>query len=77
MDRYGFPASGPKRKVTVRKTGDFVTVVKGKNMGLKGIRLKTVRFRGSFDIRLNAKVVSFSRSHIRKTFSADGYDYHF
>jgi len=77
MDRYGFPASGPKRKVAGWKTGDFVTVVKGRNAGLRGVRLKTVRFGGSFDIRTDGKVVSVSRNYICKTFSADGYDYHF
>jgi 5-methylcytosine-specific restriction endonuclease McrA len=77
MDKYGFPASGPKQKIPDWKTGDFVTVVKGKNAGLHGIRLKTVRFKGNFDIRLNGKILSVSRNHIRKSFSADGYDYQF
>jgi len=77
MNEFGFPATKPKQKVLGWKTGDFVNVIAGKNNGLRGVRLKTIRFKGSFAIKHNEKILNVSRKHIQKTFSADGYDYHF
>jgi len=77
MNEFGFPATKPKQKGLGWKTGDFVNVIAGKNNGLRGVRLKTIRFKGSFAIKHKEKILNVSRKHIQKTFSADGYDYHF
>ncbi|NER08528.1 MAG: hypothetical protein F6K17_41340, partial [Okeania sp. SIO3C4] len=50
-------------------------VVKGKNMGLKGVRIKTVRSKGNFDIRHGDKILSVSRNHIQPIHRRDGYNY--
>ena len=36
-----------KKPVPGWKTGDIINVVKGKNAGLKGVRIKTVRSKGN------------------------------
>jgi len=77
MNKYGFPASNAKQKVLGWKTGDFVNVIKGKNIRLKCVRLKTVRFKGNFDIRIDDKIFSVSKQHIVKCFASDGYNYQF
>lgn len=79
-DKYGFPRQGykAKRKVEGWSTGDIVSVVTGKFAGLNGMRLKTVRFKGNFDIRLNPeKVIGVSRNDIKRVHQRDGYDYKF
>ena len=77
MDKYGFPRIGYKAKKPVPgwKTGDIINVVKGKNAGLKGVRIKTVRTKGSFDIRQGDKILSVSRNHIQPVHRRDGYNY--
>ncbi|NEQ39296.1 MAG: hypothetical protein F6K40_24805 [Okeania sp. SIO3I5] len=79
MDKYGFPRQGYKAKKPVPgwKTGDIINVVKGKNAGLKGVRIKTVRSKGNFDVRHRDKILSVSRSHIQPIHSGDGYNYSF
>jgi len=80
IDKYGFPRNGYKVKRPVKdwKTGDIVNVVAGKNAGLKGVRLKTVRTKGNFDIRVNPdKIVSVSYHHIQAVHRQDGYGYSF
>jgi 5-methylcytosine-specific restriction endonuclease McrA len=79
-DKYGFPRKGykAKRKVKGWNTGDIVSVIAGKFAGLIGFRLKTIRFKGNFDIRLNPeKVISVNRKDLQKTHSKDGYGYGF
>jgi 5-methylcytosine-specific restriction endonuclease McrA len=79
-DKYGFPRKGykAKRKVEGWNTGDIVSVITGKFAGLFGYRLKTVRFKGNFDIRLTPeKVISVSRNHLEMVHSKDGYGYCF
>jgi hypothetical protein len=77
MDRYGFPRKGykPKNPPKEWRTGDIVHVVAGKKKGVRSARIKTVRSKGSFDLRVNGKVVSVSRNHIQSVFKKDGYDY--
>ncbi len=80
MDKFGFPRKGykPKQKVPNWSTGDIVNVVAGKQVGLRNVRLKTVRAKGSFDIKLsNKKVISVSRNHIIPVHRSDGYSYSF
>ncbi|NEO51645.1 MAG: HNH endonuclease [Okeania sp. SIO3B5] len=79
MDKYGFPRKGYKAKKPVPgwKTGDIINVVKGKNAGLKGVRIKTVRTKGNFDIRDGDKILSVSRNHIQPVHRRDGYNYSF
>jgi len=80
IDKYGFPRKGYKVKRPVKdwKTGDMKNVVAGKNAGLRGVRLKGVRAKGNFDIRVNPeKVVSVSRNHIQAVHRQDGYGYSF
>jgi len=79
MDKYGFPRRGYKAKKPVAgwKTGDIINVVKGKNIGLKGVRIKTVRSKGNFDIRHGDAIVSVSRNHIQPIHRRDGYNYSF
>ena len=80
MDKFGFPRKGykPKQKVLNWKTGDIVNVVAGKQVGLRNVRIKTVRSKGSFDLRMsNQKVVSVSRNHIKPVHKSDGYSYSF
>jgi len=79
MDKYGFPRIGYKAKKPVPgwKTGDIINVVKGKNAGLKGVRIKTVRSKGNFDIRHGDKILSVSRNHIQPVHRRDGYNYSF
>ena len=79
MDKYGFPRKGYRAKKPVPgwKTGDIINVVKGKNNGLKGVRIKTVRSKGNFDIRHGDKILSVSRNHIQPIHSGDGYNYSF
>ncbi|NET76476.1 MULTISPECIES: RNA-guided endonuclease IscB [Okeania] len=79
MDKYGFPRIGYKAKKPVPgwKTGDIINVVKGKNAGLKGVRIKTVRSKGNFDIRQGDKILSVSRNHIQPVHRRDGYNYSF
>ena len=78
MDKFGFPRQGykPKQKVPNWKTGDIVNVIAGKQVGLRNVRLKTVRRKGSFDIKLlNKKLVSVSRNQIKTVHKSDGYSY--
>ena len=80
IDKYGFPRKGYKVKCPVKdwKTGDMKNVVAGKNAPIRGVRLKTVRAKGNFDIRLNSeKVVSVSRNHIQAVHRQDGFSYSF
>ena len=79
MDKYGFPRKGYQAKKPAGgwKTGDIVNVVKGKNNGLKGVRIKTVRSKGNFDIRHGDKILSVSRNHIEPIHSGDGDNYSF
>ena len=79
MDKYGFPRKGyqAKKPVPGWKTGDIVNVVKGKNNGLKGVRIKTVRSKGNFEIRHRDKILSVSRNHIEPIHRRDGYNYSF
>jgi len=79
-DKFGFPRKGyaAKKKVQGWNTGDIVSVESGKFAGLKGMRLKTVRFKGCFDIRLSPeKVISVSRKDLKMVHQKDGYDYKF
>jgi 5-methylcytosine-specific restriction endonuclease McrA len=79
-DKYGFPRQGYKAKQKVKgwNTGDIVSVISGKFAGLNGKRLKTVRFKGCFDIRLAPeKVISVNRKDLRPVHRQDGYDYNF
>ena len=76
MDKFGFPRKGykPKQKVPNFHTGDIVNVIAGKQEGLRNVRLKTVRAKGSFDIKLsNKKIVSVSRNQIKTVHKSDGY----
>ncbi|OZH52915.1 HNH endonuclease [Hydrocoleum sp. CS-953] len=79
MDKYGFPRKGYQAKKPVGgwKTGDIINFVKGKNIGLKGVRIKTVRSKGNFDIRHGDKILSVSRNHIQPIHRRDGYNYSF
>ena len=79
MDKYGFPRKGYKAKKPVPgwKTGDIINVINGKNAGLKGVRIKTVRSKGNFDIRHEDKILSVSRNHIQAIHRRDGYNYSF
>lgn len=80
MDKFGFPRQGykPKQKVPHWNTGDIVNVIAGKQAGLRNLRLKTVRHKGNFDIKLsNKKVISVSRNHMIPVHRADGYSYSF
>lgn len=80
IDKYGFPRKGYKAKQKAKgwNTGDIVSVITGKFAGIVGRRLKTVRFKGSFDIRLSAeKVISVSRNDIKAVQRRDGYNYSF
>ncbi len=73
MDKWEFPNQGDKSQgykknnsSTDWKTGCIVNVVGGKNANLKGFRLKTVRAKGNFDIRLGTfKVLSVSRNPVK------------
>lgn len=79
-DKYGFPRKGykAKQKVKAWNTGDIVSVVAGKHAGITGKRLKTVRFKGQFDIRLSSeKVIGVSRNDIKAVHRKDGYSYSF
>ena len=80
-DKYGFPRKGykAKQKVLGWNTGDIVSVVLGKHSGVKNKPIKTVRFKGNFDIRLSEceKVISVSRNHLRVIHHKDGYNYKF
>jgi 5-methylcytosine-specific restriction endonuclease McrA len=79
-DKYGFPRKGyrAKQKVKNWNTGDIVSVVAGKFAGITGKRLKTVRFKGNFDIRYRKElVISVSRNDIKAVHRKDGYDYRF
>ena len=44
MDKYGFPRQVYKAKQSIAgwKTEDIINLVKGKNAGLRGVRIKTV-----------------------------------
>ena len=80
MDKKGFPRKGykPKQKVPNWSTGDIVNVIAGKQVGLRNVRLKAVRAKGSFDIKLsNKKIISVSPNHIIPVHRADGYSYSF
>ncbi len=82
MDKNGFPRKGykPKQPVKGWKTGDIVNVMAGKNAGLRGVRIKTVRTKGNFEICVNAspgKVLSASRNHIQLVHREEGYSYSF
>ncbi|NEQ35533.1 MAG: HNH endonuclease [Okeania sp. SIO3I5] len=79
MDKYGFPRKGYKatKPVPGWKTGDIINVVKGQNIGLKGVRIKTVRSKGNFDIRHQDEILSVSRNHIQPVHRRDGYNYSF
>jgi transcription antitermination factor NusG len=78
IDKFGFPRKGykAKQKVVGWSTGDIVSVVSGKFAGLRGKRLKTVRFKGGFDIRLSPeKVISVNRKDLKAIHRNDGYSY--
>ncbi|MDJ0746471.1 MAG: RNA-guided endonuclease IscB [Xenococcaceae cyanobacterium MO_167.B27] len=80
MDKYGFPRKGykPKQKVLNWNTGDIVSVIAGKNAGLRNIRIKTVRSKGNFEVRRPDKTIaSVSRNHIIPVHRKDGYSYSF
>ncbi|NES86604.1 MAG: HNH endonuclease, partial [Moorea sp. SIO2B7] len=80
MDKFGFPRKGykAKQKVLSWKTGALVNVVAGKQAGLKIVRIKTVRAKGNFDIKLSkVKVIYVSRNHIIPVHRTDGYSYSF
>ncbi len=80
MDKYGFPRKGykPKQKVPGWNTGDIVSVIAGKNAGLRNVRIKTVRCKGNFDVRRPDKTVaSVSKNHIIPIHRKDGYSYTF
>lgn len=77
MNKFGFPAVSSKQKTKDWKTGDFVNVIDGKHKGLKGVRLKTVRFKGNFDIKINDHIINTAKKNLKKVFSSDGYDYFF
>jgi 5-methylcytosine-specific restriction endonuclease McrA len=80
IDKYGFPRKGyaAKKKVPNWNTGDIINVVSGKYIGLKGKRLKSVRFKGSFGIQLDSKiVVSVAKKHLNTIHRKDGYEYKF
>ena len=79
MDKYGFPRKGyqAKKPVPGWKTGDIINVIKGKNAGLKGVRIKAVRSKGNFDIRHEDEILSVSRNHIQPIHRRDGYNYSF
>ncbi|MBC6476281.1 MAG: hypothetical protein GDA48_28540 [Hormoscilla sp. GM102CHS1] len=80
IDKYGFLRKGYKVKRPAKdwKTGDIVNVVRGKNAPIRGVRLKTVRAKGNFDIRVNPeKVISVSRNHIQAVHRQDGFSYSF
>jgi 5-methylcytosine-specific restriction endonuclease McrA len=80
IDKYGFPRRGytAKQKVEGWSTGDIVNVIGGKHIGLIGQRLKTVRAKGSFDIRISTKeVVGIKRDHLKLVHRKDGYEYKF
>lgn len=79
-DKYGFPRKNQKakQKAIGWNTGDIVNVLSGKHQGIKGKRLKTVRFKGSFDIRINKeKVIAVNRKDLICVHSKDGYEYGF
>jgi 5-methylcytosine-specific restriction endonuclease McrA len=79
-DKYGFPRKNyrAKQKVKEWKTGDIVSVIRGKFAPITGKRIKTVRFKGNFDIRLDTStVISVSRNHLKAIHRQDGYDYAF
>ena len=79
MDKYGFPRKGyqAKKPVPGWKTGDIINVAGGKNAGLKGVRIKTVRSKGNFDVRHRDKILSVSRNHIQPIHRRDGDNYSF
>jgi 5-methylcytosine-specific restriction endonuclease McrA len=79
MDKYGFPRKGYKAKKPVPgwKTGDIINVVKGKRAGLKGVRIKTVRSKGNFEIRHGDEILSVSRNQLQPIHRRDGYNYSF
>ncbi len=79
-DKFGFPRKGyhAKQKVKDWNTGDIVVVVSGKYSGLSNMRLKAVRFKGAFDIRLtDGKIISVSRNSIKAVHHKDAYEYKF
>jgi len=79
-DKYGLTRKGyqPKKKVKGWKTGDIVSVIDGKYEGVKCKRIKTTRFKGNFDIRVNdTTVISVSRNQIKPVQRNDGYNYSF
>lgn len=79
-DKYGFPGKNyrAKQKVKEWKRGDIVSVIRGKFASITGKRIKTVRFKGNFDIRLDTSIViSVSRNHLKAIHRQDGYDYAF
>lgn len=78
-DKYGFPRPGykPKKKVKGWNTGDIISVIDGKHQGVKCKRIKTTRFKGNFDIRVNDTVISVSRNQIKLVHRNDGYNYSF
>ena len=80
MDKFGFPRYGykPKQKAPNWNTGDIVNVLAGRNQGLTNVRLKSIRAKGNFDIKLsNKRIVSVSRNHIKAVHKSDGYSYSF
>ncbi len=72
--RIGYKAKKPAGGWS---SGDIINVVKGKNAGLKGVRIKTVRSKGNFDIRDGDKILSVSRNHIQPVHRRDGYNHSF
>jgi len=53
-------------------------VIGGKHEGVKCKRIKTTRFKGNFDIRVNdTTVISVSRNQIKPVYRNDGYNYSF
>lgn len=79
-DKYGFPRSCYKAKQKVKEwsTGDIVSIIGGKHEGVKCKRIKTTRFKGNFDVRVNnTTVISVSRHQIKSVHKNDGYNYSF
>lgn len=79
-DKYGFPRKGykAKRKVKNWNTGDIISVISGKHSGICNVRIKTVRYIGNFDVKLNdGRILSVSRNNIKSIHRKDSYSYTF
>lgn len=79
-DKYGLTRKGdrPKQKVKGWNTGDMISVIGGQHEGVKCKGIKTTRFKGDIDIRVNdTTVISVSRNQIKPVYRNDGYNYSF